>query len=226
MPEQLATADGRKVDLDDADRAFAAAMAAPRGDEPEAPAPPKREPVDPEAPFGRKVDGTPKRAPGGRPPKPREIEAPKTAGKAQDGPKGQDYAKGIAEFLGGVQLALAVLPCPNEAVRIHARYQSAVIEKTGDGLATGLGTVAEHSSVVRWGVEKLTQGGGAWIFPAVVAIAPFAVSTALLWKAPVTAEMAGVADRIEAEAMARLKAEMEGFDVTQDMTGEPQAAAA
>src|SRR5579859_4233923 len=227
MPETLATADGRKIDLDDSDRAFAAAMAAPRGDEPEAPAPPKREPTDPEAPFGRKMDGTPKKAPGGRPPKPREIEAPKDAkGKEQPG-SAQKYAQGLAEFLSGVQLALAVLPCPNEAVRIHARYQSAVIGQTGDGLATGLGTVAEHNSVVRWGVEKLTQGGGAWIFPAALAIAPFAVSTALLWKAPVTAEMAGVADRIEAEAMARLKAEMEGFDVTQDMTAEqPEPAAA
>lgn len=79
--------------------------------------------------------------------------------------------------------------------------------------------------MVRWGVEKLTQGGGAWIFPAAMAIAPFAVSTAMLWKAPVTAEMAAVADQIEEEAMAALKAEMEGFDVTQDM-GQEQAQAA
>jgi len=119
-----------------------------------------------------------------------------------------DYAKGISEFLGGIQLALAVLPFPNDNVRVHARYQSAVIEQTGDGLATGLATVAEHNGMIRWGVEKLTQGGGAWVFPAAMAIAPFAVSTAMLWKAPVTPAMSEGADKIEADAMAKLKAEM------------------
>lgn len=218
MPETLATADGQKLDLDQSDAEFARAMAAPRGDEPEAPAPPKRDPVDPEAPYGRKVDGTPKKSPGGRPPKPREIEAPK-GGKDQDtktGPRAaQDYARDLAEFLGGIQLALAVLPISNENFRVHARYQSAVLDRTGDGLAQGLGTVAEHNSAIRWGVEKLTQGGGAWIFPAAMAIAPFAVSTAMLWSAQVTPEMAAGADRIEKEAMDRLKAEM-GLDEEQD----------
>src|SRR5690348_6015743 len=105
MPETLATADGRVLDLDDTDAAFAAAMAAPTSAEPEAPAPPRRDP-DPEAPFGRRLDGSPKKGRGGRPPKPREIEAPKGTGKAQDGKKdgsaGPDYAKGLTEFLGGV----------------------------------------------------------------------------------------------------------------------------
>src|SRR5258708_2059712 len=127
--ESLATADGQAIDLD-AERAFAAAMAAPAADEAEAPAPPKREPVDPAAPFGGKVDGPPKRGRGGRPPKPREIEAPKPqdgkGGKEQPG-TAQTYAQGLAEFLGGVQLALAVIPIPNDNIRIHARYQSAVI---------------------------------------------------------------------------------------------------
>jgi hypothetical protein len=215
MPEGLATADGKPVDLDDTDRAFAQAMAAPRGDEPEAPPPQRRGPADPDAPYGRRADGTPKKGPGGRPAKPREIEAPKPP---QGGPGGsgqagsaQDYAQGLAEFLGGVQLALAVLPAPSDSIRVHLRYQSAVIEQTGDGLATGLGTVAEHNATVRWGVEKITQGGGAWIFPAAMAIAPFMVSTAMLWNAPVTPEMAAGAKRIEDEAMARLKAEM-GFE--------------
>jgi hypothetical protein len=228
MPEALATADGRKLDLDNSERAFAAAMAAPRADEPEHPAPPKRAPSDPDAPYGRRVDGTPKKAPGGRPPKPREVEAPKDAkgndSKAQG--SAQDYARGLGEFLGGVQLVLAVVPIPNDNIRVHARYQSAVLEKTGDGLATGLGTVAEHNAMVRWGVEKLTQGGGAWIFPAVMAIAPFAVSTALLWNAEVTPEMAAGAERIEQEAMAMLKAEM-GLDEEMNFAEQaPEPAAA
>ena len=77
--------------------------------------------------------------------------------------------------------------------------------------------------MVRWGVEKLTQGGGAWVFPAAVAIAPFAVSTAMLWKAPVTEQMTEGAQKIENEAMARLKAEM-GLDEDLDGAGQDQAA--
>jgi hypothetical protein len=221
MPEGLATAEGEQIDLDHVDQEFAAAMAAPPATDPEHPAPPDIGAVDPEAPYGRTVDGKPKKGPGGRPPRDKARVTNKAIGgpeKPGDGSKGgsaggsaKEYAAGLGEFLAGVQLALAVLPFPSDNVRVHARYQSAVIEKTGDGLASGVATVAEHNSMVRWGVEKLTQGGGAWIFPAAMAIAPFAVSTAMLWKAPVTPEMAAGADKIEAEAMARLKAEM-GFE--------------
>lgn len=228
MAEGLSTVDGEAIDIDTVEQEFAAAMAAPLADDPQAPAPPDLGPVDPEAPYGRTVDGKPKKGPGGRPPRDKArtttkvIEPPQKPGKdGKDKGKADtaaSYAKGLAEFLGGVQLALAVLPFPSENVRVHARYQSAVIEQTGDGLATGLGTIAEHNPMVRWGVDKLTQGGGAWVFPAAMAIAPFAVSTAMLWKAPVTEQMAEGADKIEAEAMARLKAEM-GLDEDQ-----PQAA--
>jgi hypothetical protein len=225
MAEGLATADGKPIDLSDVDQQFAAAMAAPPADDPEFPAPPEQPPPDPDAPFGYRLDGTPKTRPGGRPPKdkarvqnaPKAITGPGKPGKDGKTPDAQpDYAAGLREFLGGIQLALAVLPFPNDNVRVHARYQSAVIEKTGDGLATGLGTVAEHNAMVRWGVEKLTQGGGAWVFPAAMAIAPFAVSTAMLWKAPVTEQMTEGARRIEEEAMARLKAEMGLDDAEQD----------
>jgi hypothetical protein len=74
MPETLLTEDGQALDLDAAERDFARSMAAPEPSEPQAPAPPKRV-TDPEAPFGRKVDGTPKKAPGGRPSKPRVTDA-------------------------------------------------------------------------------------------------------------------------------------------------------
>ena len=230
MPEGLATADGEEIDLGNVDAEFAAAMAAPSLDDPEHPGPPDVAPFDPEAPFGRTKDGAAKKGPGGRPPreKPRTQNAPKAiSGPGKPGKDGKpaapavDYAAGLREFLGGIQLALAVLPFPSDSVRVHARYQSAVIEQTGDGLATGLGTVAEHNSMVRWGVEKLTQGGGAWAFPAAMAIAPFAVSTAMLWKSPVTEQMAEGAEVIEAEAMARLKAEMGLGDEEQ---AEPAAA--
>lgn len=218
MAEGLATADGEKIDLDDVEQKFAAVMAAPPADDPEHPAPPDIGPVDPEAPYGRTLKGEPKKGPGGRPPRERPrvtTAAPKAlSGPHQPGKDGtrpgaaRDYAAGLAEFLGGVQLALAVLPFPSDSIRVHARYQAAVIEQTGDGLASGLGTIAEHNAMIRWGVEKLTQGGGAWVFPAAMAIAPFAVSSVMLWKAPITPEMTAGAEKIEADAMARLKTEM------------------
>jgi hypothetical protein len=234
MAEGLATADGEKIDIDTVEQEFARAMAAPVGTDPEAPSPPDVGPLDPAAPYGYKADGTPKKGPGGRPPhdKARTTNAPKAirgSEKPPDGSKGKTqpapaatYAAGLSEFLAGIELALAVLPIPKDDVRVHARYQAAVLEQTGDGLAKGVGMCAEHNGMVRWGVEKVTQGGGAWVFPAAMAITPFAVSTAMLWKAPVTDEMRAGADKIEADAMARLKAEMGLDDVAEEPV--PQAA--
>lgn len=232
MAEGLATADGEKIDLDDVETEFAAAMAAPVGDDPEHPAPPDIGPVDPEAPYGRTVDGRPKKGPGGRPPRerprvtdkaPKALSGPQGGGGKDSGaaPGAAEYAKGLEEFLAGLALGLAVIPIPNDTIRIRCRYQSAVLEQTGDGLAKGMGMVAEHNTVARWAVGKLTQGGGAWVFPAALAIAPFTVSSAMLWRAPVTAEMAAGAERIQDEAMTRLKAEM-GLD--EEQPGQPGAA--
>jgi hypothetical protein len=62
VAEGLTTTDGQPVDLDQAEKQFHASMAAPDPAEPTHPAPPLK---DPEAPYGRKADGTPrKRAPG------------------------------------------------------------------------------------------------------------------------------------------------------------------
>ncbi len=232
MPEGLLTADGRAIDLEnvDVDRQFAAAMAAPPADDPEAPAPPDVPPFDPEAPYGRKIDGTPKVRPGGRPPKERPRTTTKAAAAAAD-PKGKpaeakpDYAEGLKEFFGGIALGLAVIPVPKDETRIRIRLQGAVLKETGDGLATGLGITAEHNGIVRWGVEKVTAGGGAWIFPAALAIMPFAIQTRMLWKAPVDIEMRELADDIEESALAEFKAQM-GLITAVAETGQPETTAA
>lgn len=230
MAEGLATADGEKIDLDnvDVDQAFAAAMAAPSSDEPEAPAPPDMPPPDPEAPYGRKLDGTPKKAPGGRPAKPRTTtQKALPAGGAQKDAKGgpaapdaSTYAKGLEELFAGIALALAVLPIPSDTVRVRCRVQAHVLKETGDGLAAGVGTCAEHNGMARWAVEKLTKGGGAWVFPAALAIAPFTVQTVAVWKAPVEGDMRTAADRIEEEALKEFRSTM-GMDNEQP---EPAAA--
>jgi hypothetical protein len=229
MPEGLQTADGEQIDLDHVDETFAAAMAAPAGDDPEAPAPPDVPPYDPEAPYGRKLDGEPKKAPGGRPAKPRTTTAKAITAGSQGGskntkgaPEGGTYARGLEELFAGVALALAVIPVPKEEVRIRLRVQAHVLKETGDGLAAGVGSCAEHNGVARWAVEKLTKGGGAWVFPAALAVAPFAVQTVALWKAPLEGDMRLAADKIEEEALAEFKASM-GMDAEQP---EPEPAAA
>ena len=69
---------------------------------------------------------------------PKAITGPGKPGKDTKVPDAQpDYAAGLRELLGGIQLALAVLPFPNDSVRVHARYQSAVIEKLVMGWPPG-----------------------------------------------------------------------------------------
>lgn len=96
MPEGLMTTDGTPVDVapaGDADFRETMAAAAKLADAPEMPAPAKK---DPEAPFGRTKDGTPKKRPGGRPAKPQVMAAPaKAAGTA---PK--DFRPGLRQLFG------------------------------------------------------------------------------------------------------------------------------
>lgn len=77
MAEGLATPEGVPVaapTTEDTERAFARALATPPSDAPGTtpadgpPGPPKK---DPEAPYGRRADGTPKKGPGGRPTAPK-----------------------------------------------------------------------------------------------------------------------------------------------------------
>ena len=220
MPETLETADGAPVPLDDTDARFAAAMAAPRGDEPEHPAPPERPPADPEAPFGRKIDGTPKKRPGGRPPtRPREITAPPAAAgssSARSSPPSagpQDYTGGLTEFSEALWMVLAATPVPWETIRIRVRAQAWVLAQNQAGVVQGVNIMAQHNGTVRAGVEKLTTGSAGWVLPAVMALAPFGVQTALIWRAPPNGDMEALAAQTEAaweRTFASMRAEFEG----------------
>jgi hypothetical protein len=196
VAEQLATADGKPIDLADVDREFEAAMNAPDPEDPEHPAPPDIGPADPEAPFGRRLDGKPKTRPGGRPPKrekPRETTAAAAAGSPAD------YSQGLADFTEVIWMALAGTPIGNRELRIRARVQAQVLKANQAGVVSGVNIMAQHNGAVRWGVERLAGGGGAWIFPAALALMPFAVQTAALWRAPVTGDMEAAAGQAEEE---------------------------
>lgn len=239
MPEQLTTADGTQLDLDDSEQRFAAAMAAPPAGqpEPEAPAPPRREPVDPEAPYGRRLDGTPKKAPGGRPPKPREIEAAAAAAGGGSGRPGEsrktatggqdprDYTQGLIEFAEALHMVLSAVPVPHDELRVRVRVQAHVIKTNEAGLASGVNMMAQHNGTIRTGVEKLTTGSAGWVLPAVMAIAPFAVQTAALWRAPVAGDMEEVAAAVEDEWKNTFEAMKAEFTAEQAAAAEaPEAA--
>lgn len=208
MPEGLATADGQAIDLDQAEADFHRAMAAPEPDEPIAPAPPKRAPADDEAPYGRKVDGTPKKAPGGRPAKPRVTESKPAApaqGKGKSAAEGTDYTQPLGEFTSALWMVMAAAPVPADEWRIKLRAQAYILKENQPGLCQGVNLMAQHNGVIRRGVEALTMGNAGWVLPAVMAVAPFAVQSAAVWKAT-PGELADMAAKTEAEWDEQFKA--------------------
>ncbi len=235
MPEGLTTADGVAIDLDAAEQAFHRAMAAPEPDEPEAPAPPKRAPADPEAPFGRKVDGTPKRAPGGRPAKARVTESKPVVADAKPG-KGKpadtatDYTGPLGDFTSALWMVMAAAPVPNDGLRVKVRAQAAVLKENQPGLCQGINMMAQHNGTIRRGVEALTMGNAGWVLPAVMAVAPFAVQSAQLWKTDPN-QLTDLAKRTEdewAESFAAMQVAM-GLDKVEqlrDLAAEREAVAA
>ena len=185
MAEGLATADGQAIDLDAAEQDFHRAMAAPEPDEPEAPAPPKRT-VDPDAPYGRKVDGTPKKAPGGRPARPRVTESKPVVAEAKPAKAKTvtetDYTRPLGEFTSALWMVMAAAPIPNDGLRTKVRAQAAVLKDNQPELCQGISIMAQHNGTIRRGVEALTTGHAGWVLPAVMALAPFAVQSAQVWK--------------------------------------------
>lgn len=149
MAEQLTTGDGAVLDVpgvDEAERAFNAAMAAPEPTDPEAPAPPPKAPEDPQAPYGRKADGSPKKGPGGRPPKPKpRMQSP----KASQAPKtGKDFREPLTDVmrLGWGVLAVAS-PADAAALKIH-----------GPGMVEAWNALAQENAQVAKGIMWLTTG--------------------------------------------------------------------
>lgn len=235
MPEGLATAEGERIDFDQTEREFAAAMASPSSDDAEAPAPPDVPPADPDAPWGRTKEGQPKRRPG----RPRKNTARTVPGsqvsKAEPAAKsgkgdsqarpGRDYTEGLSDFTQLLWMGLAGLPIPGDERRIRCRVQAAVLKENQAGVVSGVNIMAQHSGPVRWVVEKLATGEASWIFPAVLALMPFAVQTSMLWRVPVNGDMAKMAEGVENEFSEVFSSILQQMGlVDEDQAEEPAAA--
>lgn len=234
MPEGLATAEGERIDFDQTEREFAAAMAAPSSDDGEAQGPPDVPPIDPEAPYGWTKEGAPKRRPG-RPPKQDKARtvpgssvskatAPPKGGKGDSQAQGpRDYSEGLSDFTQLLWMGLAGLPIPGDERRIRCRVQAAVLKENQAGVVSGVNIMAQHNGVIRWGVEKLATGEASWIFPAILALMPFAVQTSMLWRVPVNGDMAKMAEGVENEFSEVFSSILQQMGLVDD---EPEPAAA
>jgi hypothetical protein len=131
----------------------------------EMPAPPRK---DPQAPFGRTKDGTPKKAPGGRPPKAR-VEQP-TAKTAPGEVK--DYTQSLAELTEGAWFLMAQFPV--------TQPQAAILKAHRPNLVSGWNLAAQNNRMIASGVEMLT-GKGTWVAAVAMASAPFVMQSLAIW---------------------------------------------
>jgi hypothetical protein len=177
----LKTADGTELSpeqLQAADADFHRMMATPlpedTGSPPEYPAPPKK---DPEAPYGRTKDGTPKKAPGGRPPKDAHDKArtsPRASTATTAPPK--DYTEALADTATGIWIAASPIP--------FLKPYAALWKATSPGMVKSWNAAAQQNTTVRSYTEKLATGeGGVWMLGVAMASVPFIAGAWDLFKA-------------------------------------------
>ncbi len=235
MAEALATLEGEPIAIDQAEAAFAAAMAAPAADRPGMPAPARKPPepaADPQtAPHGWTwTDGEwrPKKAPG----RPRSADKARVTEAKPDAPKSTtktppagsvpprgspavDFSSVIKDVAETVWFGLATTPVPDQAfgynlrgLRTRLRVQAAIVEENLDALAGGVAMVAKHNRFVQRACERLATGeGGLWVLPATTMLAPFVAATAQLWSGRLADEnqLEQIAEATEANARVYLQ---------------------
>jgi hypothetical protein len=205
--EGLRTAAGQDVDLEAAERAFAAAMATPEppaGGQPAGPDyPGPRRKRDPEAPFGRNPDGSPvlryglnaKGLPAQNPPGPGRggKKDPAEQARVQKQPaadgKGNaakdDYTRELVEFTDGCWMLMAGTPVPWKRLagfKAKMRAQAALLKENQAGIVNAVNLGAVHNEQVRAKVEAVTTGAVSWVLPAMFMLTPFVASSAALWR--------------------------------------------
>lgn len=213
MTETLTTLDGTALDLDAGEQEFARAMAAPEPTDPQAPAPPRRELTEEErgAKYGYTTgeDGKPraKKAPGRPRKQPARVTeaAPAEAPRGKTAPSVPDFTGPLAGLTDALWMVLAAAPAPSVPLRIKLRAQAKVLKDNQPGLVQGVNVCAQHNATIRRGVEALTTGGAGWVLPAVMAVAPFAMQSAALWRAD-PAQLGQLAAETEEEWAAQFAA--------------------
>lgn len=174
------------VDPEMARRALGDALAADAAASPSAPPPPRKErPPDatPEAPWGFKADGTPRKGPPG-PGRPRTIPDGADKPRVTDQPlpsapsggpanlqpaAGADYSDQIGGALTMVWMGMAGVPW----TRAHA----AVLRNSTPSLVPAWNSAAQQNATVRRYVLKLSgEGSWAWVIPVTIATTPLVMA--------------------------------------------------
>lgn len=198
---------GAVVDIAAGEAQFHASMAAPEtsgstsgGAGAEVPAPPR---VDPEAPYGRKVDGTPKGGPGGRPPKgadkARVTSAPPTGlGSSET----RDYTPDLVGLSQSLYVVMAMIP-PTQA-------QAALWRMNAPAMVPAWNMAAQQNEQVRAALEWLS-GPGTWPVAVAAATVPFALQSVALWRGGATSEMHETLTAATLADLERMKAEREAL---------------
>jgi roadblock/LC7 domain-containing protein len=181
-----------------------------------------KEPVtNPEAPYGWMKDPkTGETRPRKRPGRQAKADAPPPPGRASNasrerqappsGKKSVDYRKPLMDTVEGFWMILAAIPSSDKPVKvagidvhsltIRAKAQAAVLEENAAQLVNAANMVAQHNDSFAKGVEKWTSStGSAWIMPAMMAVLPFAVASAQVWRVPVEGDLTLLAKQTEAK---------------------------
>ncbi len=213
----LKDSSGAVIDIVAREAEFHAAMAAPEPGTPsveEMPAPPKVRDADPEAPYGRRADGTPKKGPGGRPAK--DADKPRTTTAAQAGTSDPvDYTRGL--MMAGSLVHLGLIAAPP----LHA--QAALWKGALPEMVQAWNYAAQCNGKVRVGVEWLANSDIGWIAAVSLATLPVLQHGIAVWQNPKSEIAAQLRAVTEADIQAGKDAQA---DAMRQMAGVPQTAAA
>jgi len=217
---KLSTPEGEQLDTEEIERRFSRAMAEPEPDEPTAPAPARSDPD--QAPVAAPSNEGQDAADEGKNTRPRTRRAgpraarPKASGKGRSATKAQPeegaYVQPVTEFLQGLTYAAALTPLPPGALAVRVRLQGALVDEHTAGLAAAIDAAARHNETIRRGVESLTGGAAGWVLPAALAVMPFAMASAQLWRMPVDENVAAAAAQFQRSTLQRITGEAGGGD--------------